>query len=97
MKLIKNLIMVAGIAALLSSCVASGPTAGGPGVLATSNSGTKSGIAERKIFLFFSFGETDLSMTTAAKNGGITKIATVDSYVKKGLFFSTYQTIVTGE
>ncbi|MDR1277126.1 MAG: TRL-like family protein [Treponema sp.] len=43
-------------------------------------------------------GNADYSLQTAAKNGGITRIATVDLRVKSILGFSvTYTTIVTGE
>ena len=38
----------------------------------------------------------DLSIEKAAKSGGITKVATVDYSVKKGLFFTTYKVEVTG-
>jgi hypothetical protein len=66
--------------------------------LATSNPiGSKTGVAERKIFLGLAFGHTDLGVSTAAKNGKITKIATVDVGVTGGLFSTTYKVIVTGE
>ena len=43
-------------------------------------------------------GNVDVSLQTAAKNGGITKIATVDVRVKDVLgFMQTYTTVVTGE
>lgn len=76
----------------LSSCSVTYP------VIATSNPiGTKTGVAERKIFLGLAFGHTDLGVATAAKNGKITKISTVDVGVKGGLFSTTYKVIVTGE
>jgi hypothetical protein len=78
--------------ALLSSCSVAGP-------LMVSNNpiGSKRGEASRKIFFGISFGHTDLSLKTAAKNGGITRIATVDYKVKGGFFTSTQYIIVTGE
>ena len=38
----------------------------------------------------------DLSIQTAAKNGGITEVGSVDYQVYGGLFVSKYKTIVTG-
>jgi len=44
------------------------------------------------------FGNVDAGIATAAKNGGITKVATVDHEVKSILgFIVTYTTTVTGE
>jgi hypothetical protein len=37
-----------------------------------------------------------VSVEKAAKNGGITKIATMDYSMRYGLFRNTYKTIVTG-
>lgn len=42
-------------------------------------------------------GFVDYSLQTAAKNGGITKIATVDVRTKYLLYAVEYTTIVTGE
>ena len=96
MKKLRNIIYL-GIILLLSSCTITGPVVK-PQALVTQNSvGDKVGIAERTVWFGFSFGHTDLSTTTAAKAGGISKIATVDSYYRKGLFKTKYKTIVTGE
>lgn len=91
MKTIQKLIIGAAAAAVLTSCSFAAPG------WATNNSSVKTGIAERKLILGISFGTTDLSQTTAAKNGGITKIATVDFKISSGFFTTTYTTIVTGE
>jgi TRL-like protein family len=78
--------------ALLTSCSVAGP------MMVTNNPvGSKRGEAKRKIFLGITFGHTDLSLATAAKDGGITKIATVDWKVTGGFFTRTYSVIVTGE
>jgi hypothetical protein len=76
----------------LGSCSISGP------LMVTNHPvGEKRGEASRKIFLNITLGQTDLGAITAAKNGGITKIATVDWKVKGGIFSTTYTTVVTGE
>ncbi len=76
----------------LASCSVTGP------LMVTDNPvGTKRGEASRKIFLGIAFGNTDLSIATAAKKGGISKVATVDWKVKGGLFSQTFSTVVTGE
>lgn len=70
-------------------------------VTATSNPvGEKVGIAESTQILGFFFPDGgDLSIRTAAKNGDISKISTVD--FKQNMVFLnivlSYQTIVTGE
>ncbi len=77
---------------VMTSCVTTWP-----GLVTQNSIGTKVGVAKRKIILGLAFGHTDLSLTTAAKNGGISKIATVDYTVKGGLFAKTYMVTVTGE
>ncbi len=79
--------------ALLSSCSITMPVA------ATSNAvGSKVGIAKGTMYLHcLAFG-ADASIKTAAKNGGITKISTVD--IKYGDILGivqTFETTVTGE
>lgn len=91
MKTIKKIMAGVAVAVALSSCSFAAPG------WATNNASVKTGIAERKVILGITFGTTDLSQTTAAKNGGITKIATVDFKVTGGLFSTTYTTVVTGE
>jgi hypothetical protein len=60
--------------------------------------GAKTGQASGSIILGM-FGDVDASSATAAKNGGITKIATVDTKFKNMLFglVITVETTVTGE
>ncbi len=80
------------VIAALTSCSVTGP-------LMVSNNpiGPKKGEASRRIILGITFGHTDLGLATAAKNGKITKIATVDYKVKGGLFTKTVTIRVTGE
>lgn len=66
-----------------------------PGML-TGASSLKEGKAEKKVW-FRMASNIDVSIATAAKNGGITKVATVDYGYRKGLFSVTYITKVTGE
>ncbi|GAB4340281.1 MAG: hypothetical protein OHK0038_19760 [Flammeovirgaceae bacterium] len=77
----------------LSSCSLTLPVA------ATSNPvGAKVGTAKATGFLSVLFFNQDASIQKAAKNGGITKISTVD--IKMGNILGlivTYETIVTGE
>jgi len=76
--------------AVLTSC------AGGYNSLATTNrAGTKVGIV--KDVIWFGIGSIDVGVATAAKQGGITKISTYESYMRAGLFHRTYYTKVTGE
>jgi hypothetical protein len=67
-------------------------------VTATSNSvGSKVGKSSATVVLGFAFNE-DASIRTAAKQGGISKISTVDIKVKNILgLVVTYETIITGE
>ena len=69
-------------------------------VAATSNPvGSKVGVAKTAQIIGFFFDGGDYSIRTAAKNGGIKKISTVD-YKFSMVFltlFMTHETIVTGE
>ncbi len=72
-------------------------------VTATSNPiGSKVGVAKATTYLgpigYGLYFEQDASIQTAAKNGGIKKISTVDMKITNtlGLIY-TYETIVTGE
>jgi len=60
--------------------------------------GAKTGTSSGKIILGM-FGDADAGMLAAAKAGGITKIATVDTKVKGmlGALVLTFTTTVTGE
>jgi len=74
------------------------PTVNLPAAAGGATVGVKTGTAEGSIILML-FGDVDASSLTAAKNGGITKIATVDVKVKQllGGLVVTYTTTVTGE
>jgi len=92
----KRVFMMAACAAAvvgLSACSMTGPVA------ATSNPiGSKVGTASGSIFLgVFAFG-ADFSIRTASKNGGITKVATVDLKASNVLgLVQTFECIVTGD
>jgi hypothetical protein len=60
--------------------------------------GSKTGQASGQIILNI-FGDVDAGMVTAARNGGITRIRTVDFEVNTILLgvLTTYTTTVTGE
>ena len=93
MKKVKILAVMIAAVAMMSSCAITLP------VTATSNPvGTKVGIAKATGFFYVLFFNADASIQTAARNGGITKISTVD--IKQGNILgiiTTYETIVTGE
>jgi len=87
-----TLLIILGV--LLASCTTTAP------LTVTSNyTGTKVGVAKTTRFLLFYPDGGDYSIQTAAKNGGITKIATVDIKRTPKFFYilETYETIVTGE
>lgn len=92
-KRISKVFAMLAITAMLASCSLTMP------VNATSNPvGQKVGTAKATGFLGVLFFDQDASIQAAAKNGGITKISTVD--VKAGNILGlvvTYETIVTGE
>ncbi len=78
---------------LLSACSMNLP------VGATGNPiGTKTGKFVQTGFLFFPPMKSDkAAIVEAAKDGGITKISTVNYTVKHKLFITQYVTVVTGE
>lgn len=92
-KKIKISAVLLSVVAMMSSCALTLP------VNATSNPvGKKVGTATATGYLGYIFLDQDASIRTAAKNGGITKISTVD--IKQGNVLNiivTYETIVTGE
>jgi len=91
MKKVKS-ILALGIVTLLTSCAISGPIA-----ITDNRANEKRGEASYTVWLgFIRPMEADISIRTAAKNGGITKVATVDSKIESKLFRATYTTIVTG-
>jgi len=96
MKLFKTIVL-GGMVIFLSSCAVSGPTTIPAALVTTNDVGSKEGMAEKTIWFGIWIGNTDLSITKAAKDGGITKVATVDSEIESSFFRSTYRTIVTGE
>lgn len=90
---LKILAVLIAAGAVMSSCSLTLPVA------ATSNSvGQKVGTAKATGVFHILFFNADASIQTAAKNGGIAKISTVD--VKHNNFLgivTSYETIVTGE
>ncbi len=84
---------IAVVATLMSSCSLPLP------VTATSNSvGSKVGRAKANGFFGFIYLDADASIRAAAKQGGITKISTVDIKASNFLnILTSYETIVTGE
>lgn len=93
MKKVKTIFALLALVAMMTSCSLTLP------VNATSNPvGDKVGTAKATGFLGILFFDADASIRTAAKNGGITEISTVD--IKQGNVLNlivTYETIVTGE
>lgn len=76
----------------LASCNIPGYT------VATGNKGlTKQGETAYKCFLGIRLRPWDLSVSTCAKNAGISKVATVDYDIRPGLFITRYRIRVTGE
>ncbi len=93
LKSIKSIVALLAVVAIMSSCSLTLP------VNATSNPiGDKVGTAVATGYLGILFFKADASIQSAAKNGGITQISTVD--IKQtsilGLII-TYETIVTGK
>ena len=92
----KKIIFAASVASvmLLTACSVTSP------VNATSNPvGTKVGTAKGNCWLGFLCFKVDNSIKTASKNGGITRISTVDHKTKiypLGILIQ-YTTIVTGD
>ena len=92
-KKIKTIAAMIAVMGMMSSCALTLP------VNATSNTiGSKVGTAKATGYLGFLFFDADASIRSAAKNGGITKISTVD--IKSTSILNLivgYETIVTGE
>ncbi|MEY2793071.1 MAG: hypothetical protein RJA76_1063 [Bacteroidota bacterium] len=91
----KKILLIASIfsASILSSCTITKP------VSATSNTvGSKKGESEGTCYFGVMCFNVDASIQKAAKNGGITKISTVDLKTSNMLgIVVTYTCIVTGE
>lgn len=95
MKKISLFVLVMICAATLFSCA----TITTP-VSATSNEmGSKVGVASGKTFLSIFGGDTNSSIQEAAKNGGITKVSSVDFSYNPGILgiVQSYTCTVTGE
>lgn len=92
-KVIKSLFVAVLLTGFMSACSITMPVA------ATSNPvGSKTGKQKATVFLGILAFNQDASIMSAAKNGGISKISTVD--MKSGNILGlvyTYETIVTGE
>jgi hypothetical protein len=86
----KKIIYVGLIGLGLGSCTVTYPG------IATGNTSEKIGVSEKTVWLGIAIRPVDISVEKAAKNGGITKIATMDCSIRYGLFRNTYKTIVTG-
>jgi len=93
LKKFKTVAAILSVAAMMTSCALTLP------VNATSNAvGSKVGRATATGYLGMIFLDADASIRSAAKNGGITKISTVDLKQTSLLgLIVTYETIVTGE
>ncbi len=92
-KIISKVAVLAAFVLMLSSCSLTMP------VNATSNTvGSKVGTSKATGFLGILFFDADASIQSAAKNGGITKISTVDIKQTNVLnILTNYECIVTGE
>jgi hypothetical protein len=89
----KTFLALVAVGTLMSNCALTLP------VNATSNPvGSKVGTAKATGYLGILFFDQDASIATAAKNGGISKISTVDiKHTSLLNLIVTYETIVTGE
>lgn len=88
MRKIKLIALGLGLSAIASSC-----TIGHSMQITDNNVGSKVGVAKTKLFA----PNNDITVMSAAKNGNITKIATVDVKTKVYLIFAITTTTVTGE
>ncbi len=89
----KKIFLLLSIVIILSACSYNRP------VCATEHPvGSKTGKFTQIAMFRYMPSETDaVAIQEAAKNGGITKISTVDYIVTYYLFTTKYETIVTGE
>lgn len=89
---------IAVVCAMMALLVLAGCTTVSP-VGATGNPiGSKVGEATAS-FLFgvLPLGKADMGVVTAAQNGGISTVSTIDTKVFNGLFVTKITTVVTGE
>jgi hypothetical protein len=94
LKNLLNILLIAAMGYIVTSCAFSQPVA------VTNNKSVKEGTVSQSIWLgFIRPMDFDLSVKTAAENGGIKKVATVDFLVEQKLFGLgyVYTTKVTGE
>jgi hypothetical protein len=92
MKSLRNILGIVAVIFVMASCQVAGPLA-----VSSNPVGSKVGTSSYGMILAFPPLNGDASIRTAAKNGGITKIATVDYKVSWYVFFTKVETIVTGE
>lgn len=91
-KKIKGIVAACAAVLVMSSCSITTPLA-----VSSNPIGKKVGTAKANVIFGLCFGG-DHSIQTAAQNGGITKVSTVDVKTKNVLgVFISYKTIVTGE
>lgn len=90
---IKTVLGAVVLAATVSSCAISYP------MIVTANKSVKEGRASASSFFGISPFNADLSIKTAAENGGITRVATVDFLIESKLLGiqQKWTTVVTGE
>jgi hypothetical protein len=76
----------------MTACSVSGP------LFVTDNpDGGKIGKSSYRVLFGFALDGGDASIKSAAENGGITKISTVDQKMESGFLISRIVTVVTGE
>ncbi len=93
MKTLYKSIVAVSIAAFFSACSVTGFNG-----LTDNSVGDSIGESSYNIWLgLIITNKGDASIKSAAENGGITKIATVDQKIRVGLFKRTYTTRVSGE
>lgn len=92
MKNVKRLTLGVLLTGALYSCSVSYPVA-----VTNNPAGPKRGVAYKKVVLGMAFGDIDMGIIKAAKQGGITKIGSVDYKISGGIFVKKYTTIVMGE
>ncbi|NQV53121.1 MAG: hypothetical protein HQ500_08050 [Flavobacteriales bacterium] len=93
LKKVFNLAVAVGLVSAMTSCAVSYPIA------VTNNKSIKEGTVSQSVWFGIPPMNMDLSLKTAAENGGIKKIATVDFLVESKLLGiqAKYTTRVTGE
>jgi hypothetical protein len=96
MKKIVNILILFAAVTTLASCARSFAA---PLMVTDNPVGTKKGVASKTVWFNIRFGDTDLGIAAAAKNGGITKVGTVDWKVEAKMLGlkTTYTIMVSGE